>query len=139
MGRTAVRWPRMRTLYGAGLGFACGIVATIVSSMSGLAEPLSAPVLMVAVVSAVTTVAGALLAGVQSWLLYASFAIGHTGELALSGPSAHAAVVLTGTAVIATAAGAAIRWIQAPSFVHIPAPREPLAPMDHVKNAGWSR
>nr|CTQ97857.1 hypothetical protein [Kibdelosporangium sp. MJ126-NF4] len=91
--------------------------------MGGLVDPLSAPVLAVAVVSAVTTVAGALLAGLHSWLLYASFILGHGGELALSGPSVHAAVVLAGTAVIATAVGAAIRWIQQPALAAVPQPR----------------
>lgn len=127
MRTTAARWPRLATLYGAGLGFACGIVATIISSMGGLVDPMSAPVLLVAVVSAVTTVAGAVLAGLQSWLLYASFYLGHAGDLALTGDSVHAAVVLAGSAVIATAIGAAIRWIQQPVIASIPAPRrEPV-------------
>jgi hypothetical protein len=116
-------------LYGAGLGFACGIVATIVSAMGGLAEPLSAPVLMVAVVSAVTTLPGALLTGLQSWLLYASFIVGHTGELALTRSSFHAAAVLAGAAVLATAAGTAIRWVQKPLVVLIPQPRAPQQPL----------
>jgi hypothetical protein len=124
MRTTIGRWPRIAGKYGAGLGFAGAIVATIVSSQGGLVDPLSAPVLMVAMVSIMTTVTGALLAGLQSWLLYASFVLGHAGELALSGPSFHAAVVLAGTAVIATAAGAAIRWIQRPLFEATTQPQE---------------
>ncbi|ALG09143.1 hypothetical protein [Kibdelosporangium phytohabitans] len=123
MRTTVRRWPRLGALYGAGLGFAGGIVATVGSAAGGLVEPLSAPVLMVAVVSAVTTVAGALLAGLQSWLLYASFILGHGGELALSGASVHSAAVLAGTAAIATAVGAAIGWIQKPSLVSVPCQR----------------
>ncbi|ONI82884.1 hypothetical protein ALI144C_17625 [Actinosynnema sp. ALI-1.44] len=131
MRTTVRRWPRLGALYGAGLGFAGGIVAAVVSAVGGLVDPLSAPVLVVAVVSAVTTGAGALLAGLQSWLLYASFVIGHGGELELSGLSFQSAVVLAGTAVIATAAGAAIRWIQQPALVEIPHQR---AAADAVTN-----
>ncbi|MCE7004560.1 hypothetical protein LWC34_17250 [Kibdelosporangium philippinense] len=124
MRTTAARWPRVAALYGAGLGFACGIVATIASSTGDLVDPLSAPVLMVTVVSAVTTVAGALLASLQTWLLYASFVLGHTGEFAATGASLHAAAVLAGTALVATAVGAAIRWIQRPALVVVPQPRK---------------
>lgn len=124
MRATVRRWPRVRALYGAGLGFAGGIVATIVSAAGDLVDPLSAPVLVVAVVSALTTVAGAFLAGLYSWLLHASFILGHGGELVLSGPSGYAAAVLAGTAMLATAAGAAVRWIQKPAFTR---PRAALA------------
>ena len=117
MNRTAQRWPRLPGLFGAGLGFAGGTAATVFSALGALVDPVSAPVLVVAVVSAVTTLPGALLAGLQSWLLYASFILGDTGHLALTSPSLSAAGVLTGTAVVATGAGAAIRWIQRPVSV----------------------
>jgi hypothetical protein len=135
MRRYAGRWPRFRALYGAGLGFAGGIVATIAASLDGLTDPLSAPVLMVVVVAATTTVPGAILAGLQSWLLYASFIIGHAGALALNAASIQAAVVLVGAAVLATAAGGAIRWIQRPQLAPIPVPREPVY-QDSVKKVG---
>jgi hypothetical protein len=116
MRSTAVRWPRLPGLFGTGLGFGCAIVATIAAAAGGLVDPLSAPVLMVAIVSAVTTMVGAVLAGLQAWLLYASFIVGHTGQLALTAPSLQAAGVLAGAAVVATAAGGAIRWIQRPAL-----------------------
>ncbi|TCO54893.1 hypothetical protein [Actinocrispum wychmicini] len=100
------RWPRVSALYGTGLGFAGGIMATIVASATG---DLTAPVLMVAVVSAVTTLPGAAIVALQSWLLYASFIIGHTGQLALGSASLHAAILLGGTAVAATIVGGGVR------------------------------
>lgn len=107
MRTTLERWPRISALYGAGFGFAGGIVATIVASTSG---DLTTPVLMVAVISAVTTLPGAALVALQSWLLYASFIIGHTGQLALNPVTFHAALTLGGTAIGATVVGGALRW-----------------------------
>jgi hypothetical protein len=127
MRTTLERWPRISALYGAGFGFAGGIVATIVASATG---DLTAPVLMVAVISAVTTLPGAALVALQGWLLYASFIVGHTGELALNPVSMHAATVLGGAAIVATIAGGALRW--RPRVKTAPATRK-----DFVKMA-WS-
>jgi hypothetical protein len=120
--RTETRWPRLAGLYGSGLGFGAGIVATIVATM--MQGGLIAPVLVVAAVSAVTTFAGATAAGGQCWLLYASFVLGRAGDLALDRASLQAAAVLGGTALLATTLGAIVRrlWTRLPSLVPLPRP-----------------
>ncbi|MCE7003102.1 hypothetical protein LWC34_09710 [Kibdelosporangium philippinense] len=107
----------MPALYGAGTGFWCGIVATIASATADGTNALVPSVLTVAALSSLTTVLGAFATALQTWLLYASFVIGHTGQVALTDASVNAALVLGGTAVGATVVGAGIRWIQMPVVV----------------------
>lgn len=121
----AVRWPRFSGLYGTAIGFGLGIVATIVS------PTLAGPVLAVAVGSAMTTVPGALATALQTWLLYAGFVIGSTGQVAFTEDTASAAMTLTVTAVAATTVGAVVRWVQRPRAVVVPVPRQA---MGYVKN-----
>jgi small basic protein len=129
----AVRWPRFSGLYGTAIGFGLGIVATIVSATT---PNLAASVLVVAVVSAMTTVPGAFAAALQTWLLHAGFVIGSTGQVAFTDESVSAAVTLAVTAVAATAAGAVVRLVQRPRAVVVPVPRQAMGRMDYVKNVG---
>jgi hypothetical protein len=122
--RTDTRWSRLAGGYGSALGFGAGIAATIVAAM--LEGGLIAPILVVAAVSAVTTIAGAAATGGQCWLLYASFVLGRAGDLNLDRASIQAAVILGCTAVLATAIGAIIRRLQTWHPALIPSPRRLL-------------
>jgi hypothetical protein len=107
-------------LYGSGLGFGAGILATIAAAMLG--GGLIAPVLVVTAVSAVTTAAGAAAAGGQCWLLYASFVLGRAGDLNLDSTSLQAAALLGVTALLATVLGATASrlWPRRPALVPLP-------------------
>jgi hypothetical protein len=111
-------------LYGSGLGFGVGILAAIVAATLG--GGLIAPVLVVAAVSAVTTVAGAAATGGQCWLLYASFVLGRAGDLNLEGASLQAAAVLGFTALLATVSGATVRRFRPRRPALVPMPRRAL-------------
>ncbi|GAB3896037.1 hypothetical protein GCM10029964_076820 [Kibdelosporangium lantanae] len=127
----AVRWPRFPGLYGTGLGFGLGIVGTIAS------PTVAGPVLAVAVVSTMTTVTGALAAALQTWLLYAGFVVGSTGQVAFTAESGDAAVALAVTAVAGTTAGAVVRWVQQPRAVVVPVPRQGVSACRPMERVGW--
>jgi hypothetical protein len=118
--RAAASWPRLEVGFGFPLGFVAGIVTTMVAVAAGATHDpgaaLVALAVVVGVVSAVTTVAGAVATGAASWALYDGFVLGRAGHLVLVGSSAQAAVVLLATAVTATAAGVAVRFA-APAVV----------------------
>ncbi|MFE2752701.1 hypothetical protein ACFXGA_11960 [Actinosynnema sp. NPDC059335] len=74
------------TAHGSALGFAGGVVVTALTA----AWPVFALLLLVVVVALVswrTTVAGAALTAVQCWGLYGSFVIGDEGRLVADWPA----------------------------------------------------
>jgi hypothetical protein len=109
MTSSTTSWPRISGPLGSAAGFAAGIAAAVVASLAGATEHhvigLFTLALAVAVVSAVTTVLGALAAGAQCWLLYASFIVGRSGGLVLDESSADAAGLFTIVALTATGIG----------------------------------
>jgi hypothetical protein len=111
---TPAPWPRIEIGFGFPLGLAAGSVTTMVAVAAGAThEPVAALIALAvtaAVVSAVTTTAGAVATGAACWALYDGFVLGRAGHLVLAGSSAHAAMLFLAAAVGATAVGAAIRF-----------------------------
>jgi hypothetical protein len=109
MNSSTTGWPRIPGLLGSATGFAAGIAAAVVASIAGAIDHheigLFALALTVAIVSAITTVLGALATGVQCWLLYASFIVGRSGSLVLDESSADVAGLFTIIALTATGIG----------------------------------
>lgn len=109
MNSSTTSWPRIPGPLGSAAGFAAGIAATVVASIAGAIDHheigLFALALAVAIVSAVTTVLGALATGAQCWLLYASFIVGRSGSLVLDESAAEAAGLFTVVALTATGIG----------------------------------
>ncbi|KAA2252143.1 hypothetical protein F0L68_36965 [Solihabitans fulvus] len=103
--------PRVRAGFGAALGFAAGVVATIVSVAVGAAgrPELGLVILAVAVagVSVVTTIVGAALTALQCWAFYASFLVGRAGQLVFDARTERAGALLLVVAVLASAVAAA--------------------------------
>ncbi|MGW0518825.1 hypothetical protein [Crossiella sp. NPDC003009] len=107
----AARLPRLACGQGSGLGFGAGVVLTGVVVLTAADPVLSLvlAVLVVAAVSAVTTVPGALLVAAQGWGLHIGFVTGHFGELAFDEHAQWAGALLLAVAVLASAAGAVLR------------------------------
>ncbi|MEU4742022.1 hypothetical protein AB0G02_16375 [Actinosynnema sp. NPDC023658] len=84
------------TVHGSALGFAGGVVVTVVTA-SWPVFALVLLVVVVVVVSSWTTVLGAALTVVQCWGLYGSFVVGHGGHLVADWP-ALAVLAVAGTA-----------------------------------------
>jgi hypothetical protein len=80
------------TLQGSALGFAGGVGVTALAA-NWPAFALVLLVVVVAVVSWWTTVLGAVLTAVQCWGLYASFVVGHEGNLSPDWPALAVLVV----------------------------------------------
>jgi small basic protein len=106
MNSSTTGWPRISGPLGSAAGFAAGIAATVLASIVGATNHheigLFALALAVAIVSALTTILGALATGLQCWLLYASFIVGRSGHLVLDESSAETAGLFTLVALAAT-------------------------------------
>jgi hypothetical protein len=142
-----VPWPRIETGFGGPLGFAAGIATTMVVVAAGATRHpgagLVAVVVTVAVVSAVTTCAGAAMTAATCWALYAGFVLGRAGQLVLTESSARALLVLLVTGVVATALGAAARLAHTSRHVGSRAGGSPTelntSPSPSGSFAAWSR
>ncbi|WP_309114943.1 hypothetical protein [Saccharothrix sp.] len=88
--------PRIGSAPGSALGFAGGVVATVVAGNWPL-PALAALVAVVVAVSLVTTPLGAALTALQCWGLYGSFVVGAEGHFAPDWP-ALAVLAAAGTA-----------------------------------------
>lgn len=85
--------------FGFPLGFATGLLLVAGFIATGATDrhnwPLIALALVVAAVSATTTITASLATAVVHWALYASFVVGHQGDLVISPRTAEVAAILT--------------------------------------------
>ncbi|MCK2238101.1 MULTISPECIES: hypothetical protein [unclassified Crossiella] len=113
------RVPRLACPQGSGLGFGVGFTLTgvVVLAAARPALALLVAIAGVALVSALTTVPGALLVAAQSWGLHVGFVAGHFGELSFDEHARWTGALLVVVAVLASVAGAVARTVRtAPSL-----------------------
>jgi hypothetical protein len=122
--------PPVNGRFGYPLGFAAGVLVTIVAvAAHGTAHPsvaLAALTATAALVAAVTTLSAALASAAVSWGLHAGFVLGRRGELEFSQASTVAAGVLGGAAVVTFAVVLAVRYSGRPVNVRAAIPTWPM-------------
>ncbi|PKW17142.1 hypothetical protein [Saccharopolyspora spinosa] len=119
--------------FGYPLGFASGfVVVTACIAVDETARPAAAVVLLailVAIVSALTTVPAATATAAVCWALFATFSIGVRGDLTVDGSTVVGLGILLLAAVVGLIAGAVSRARRrhsaAQSTPFVPAPRQP--------------
>lgn len=136
------RWPSPPVPGGFGfpLGFAAGILVTVVAVAAGATShpswSLIALAVAVAGVSAVSTASAALATTGVCWALHVGFVLGRRGDLVFNAMSRQAAVVLvlTASTVVVVAAGVRVAraWCRASMHnqiaARIPAQRDGTTP-----------
>jgi hypothetical protein len=116
--------------FGFPLGFALGVVATVLAvAIGATAQPILSLIVMVAVVDTmamVTTVRATLGTMVVCWCLHAGFVLGRQGELAFTPQSGHDALVLLLVTLSALAFASIIRAFRTPQdlMARIPTQRQ---------------
>ena len=111
------RWPSppVPGTFGFPVGFASGIVATILMVAGGATRhPMWSVIALAAVVagvSAVSTLAASASTAAVCWCLHDGFVLGRQGALISTAASGQAAVVLALTAVVVLAVAAMVRTV----------------------------
>lgn len=131
--------PPLPGAFGLPLGFAAGIVATLVAVATGATEhPARSVVLLaitVAAIAALTSPAAAFGTAALCWCLDDGFVLGRAGGLVATPRGEVAAVVLVATALTAVVSATAVRVLRQrlvridPMTAPIPAPRTETAPI----------